>query len=107
MELLITQPDEVARCTLVLAHGAGQPMDAPAMALLAGELGLADVRVVRFEFPNMERRLARGGRGGPRPPAGASASVPNLKSVHSTAHCSEELIRLVRPHQALATGRRP
>ena len=64
MELLITQ-SEAARRTLVLAHGAGQPMDAPAMALLAGGLGLADVRVVRFEFPYMERRRYGGRGGGP------------------------------------------
>lgn len=64
MELLITGPDD-ARRTLMLAHGAGQPMDAPAMALLAGGLGLAGVRVVRFEFPYMRRRRASGRGGGP------------------------------------------
>lgn len=64
MELLITGPD-AARHTLVLAHGAGLAMDAPAMNLLAGELGLAGVRVVRFEFPYMQRRRAGGRGGGP------------------------------------------
>lgn len=63
MELLITGPDD-ARRTLVLAHGAGQPMDAPAMNLLAGGLVLAGVRVVRFEFPYMRRRRASGRGGG-------------------------------------------
>ena len=64
MELLITGPED-ARRTLVLAHGAGQPMDAPAMELLAGGLAQAGVRVVRFEFPYMQRRRASGRGGGP------------------------------------------
>lgn len=64
MELLITGPED-APCTLALAHGAGQPMDAPAMELLAAGLAQAGVRVVRFEFPYMRRRRARGRGGGP------------------------------------------
>ena len=64
MELLITGPED-ARHTLALAHGAGQPMDAPAMELLAAGLAQAGVRVVRFEFPYMERRRASGRGGGP------------------------------------------
>lgn len=64
MELLITGPED-APCTLALAHGAGQPMDAPAMELLAAGLAQAGVRVVRFEFPYMRRRRASGRGGGP------------------------------------------
>ena len=64
MELLITGP-AAARHTLVLAHGAGQAMDADAMELLAGALAQAGVRVVRFEFPYMQRRRATGRAGGP------------------------------------------
>ena len=64
MDLLTTGPDAAHR-TLVPAHGAGQPMDAPAMELLAGGLALANVRVVRFEFPYMRRRRAGGRGGGP------------------------------------------
>ena len=62
MQLLITGPAD-ARHTLVLAHGAGQAMDADAMELLASGLEQAGVRVVRFEFPYMQRRRANG-RGG-------------------------------------------
>jgi uncharacterized protein len=53
--------------TIVLAHGAGAPMDSPFMATIA--LGLADrkIRLVRFEFPYMERRRSDGKR---RPPDG-------------------------------------
>ena len=64
MELLITGPED-ARRTLVLAHGAGQPMDAPAMELLAAGLAQAGLRVARFEFPYMARRRRASGRGGP------------------------------------------
>ena len=63
MELLITGPED-ARHTLALAHGAGQPMDAPAMELLAAGLAQAGLRVVRFEFSYMARRRRAGGRGG-------------------------------------------
>ncbi len=59
MELLTTGPPD-ARHTVVLAHGAGQPMDGPAMALLAAAFTAAGVRVVRFEFPYMRRRRATG-----------------------------------------------
>ena len=64
MQLLMTGPAD-ARHTLVLAHGAGQPMDGDAMELLAGGLAQAGVRVVRFEFPYMRRRRATGRGGGP------------------------------------------
>ena len=63
MELLITGPED-ARHTLALAHGAGQPMDAPAMDMLAAGLAQAGVRVVRFEFSYMARRRRARGRGG-------------------------------------------
>ena len=53
--------------TLVLAHGAGAPMDHPWMervcALLAGE----GVHTVRFEFPYMAARRTTGKRPGPNP----------------------------------------
>ena len=62
MELLIAGPRD-ARHTMVLAHGASQAMDAGAMELLAAGLAQAGLRVVRFEFPYMQRRRATG-RGG-------------------------------------------
>jgi predicted alpha/beta-hydrolase family hydrolase len=54
-----------ADCTLVLAHGAGAPMDSPFMERIAGGVGAAGFRVVRFEFPYMHRRRRDGKR---RPP---------------------------------------
>ncbi len=55
---------------LVLAHGAGAPMDSPFMAAFAAGLGGRGIRVARFEFPYMRGR--RGG-GGKRPPDRAAA----------------------------------
>lgn len=52
------------RLTLVLAHGAGAPMDSDFMNHIAAGLG-EQVAVVRFEFPYMHRRRTTGKRGGP------------------------------------------
>ena len=51
-DILIVGP-RGANWTLILAHGAGQGMSSPFMAHIAGALGRAGVRVVRFEFPYM------------------------------------------------------
>jgi predicted alpha/beta-hydrolase family hydrolase len=50
---------------LVLAHGAGAPMDSPFMNAMAAGLAAAGLRVARFEFPYMRRRRETGER---RPP---------------------------------------
>ena len=57
--------DPRAPCTVVLAHGAGAPMDSPFMAAVANGLAARGYRVARFEFPYMARRRADGRR---RPP---------------------------------------
>lgn len=56
--LLIDGADDAP--TLVLAHGAGGPMDSPFMATFAQGLAGRGLRVVRFEFPYMARRRAEG-----------------------------------------------
>jgi hypothetical protein len=59
-----------ARTTLVLAHGAGAPMDSPWMNVVAAGLASRGVRVARFEFPYMRRRREEGRKGAPdREPA--------------------------------------
>jgi uncharacterized protein len=61
-----------AERTLVLAHGAGGPMDSPFMNRVASGVAAlgAGVRVVRFEFAYMARRReGSGGRGAPDRPA--------------------------------------
>lgn len=58
---------EKARATLLLAHGAGAPMDSAAMNALTKALASADLRIARFEFAYMaSRRIAAGGKPPPR-----------------------------------------
>lgn len=45
-----------AEATLILAHGAGAPMDSPFMQHMAQGLAARGVRVVRFEFAYMAQR---------------------------------------------------
>jgi predicted alpha/beta-hydrolase family hydrolase len=61
---LIDGPD-TAPATVLLAYGAGAPMDSPFMAAIAGGLAAAGWRVVRFEFGYMARMLETGRRQGP------------------------------------------
>ena len=63
-ELLYDGPKDAA-ATLVLAHGAGAPMDSPFMNRIAAGVADSGVRVVRFEFPYMEARRRIGKRGAP------------------------------------------
>lgn len=50
---------------LLLAHGAGAPMDSTFMNEMAGKCSRRGIEVVRFEFPFMMQRRKSGGR---RPP---------------------------------------
>ena len=68
-ELLINKPQGKDRATVVLAHGAGAPMDHPSLTAVAEALAANGLRVVRFEFPYMQRRRTHGARRGPDPPA--------------------------------------
>lgn len=52
--LWVEAPNPVA--VLVLAHGAGAPMDSEFMTLIADALAVRGVTTVRFEFPYMQRR---------------------------------------------------
>jgi predicted alpha/beta-hydrolase family hydrolase len=56
---------EDAPATVLLAHGAGAPMDSPFMAAMAAGLAEQGWRLVRFEFPYMARMRATGRRQGP------------------------------------------
>ena len=70
-DLLFDGPPE-ARFTVVLAHGAGAPMDSPFMDAVAGGGVARGLRVARFEFPYMRVRRELGGR---RPPDRAPALI--------------------------------
>ena len=61
---LIDGPD-AAPATVLLAHGAGAPMDSPFMAAIASGLAQQGWRVVRFEFPYMARQRILDRRQGP------------------------------------------
>ncbi len=58
-EYIIDGPD-TAPLTLVLAHGAGAPMDSDFMNWIAAGVAAAGFRVVRFEFPYMVDRRETG-----------------------------------------------
>lgn len=49
-----------ALATVLLAHGAGAPMDSPFMQAMASGLAQRGWRVVRFEFPYMAQRRVDG-----------------------------------------------
>ena len=76
-EWLCDGPDGAA-VTVVLAHGAGAPMDSPFMDRMAHGLSRDGLRVVRFEFPYMQRRREGGRRG---PPDAASKLMDAWREV--------------------------
>ena len=62
-DVLVDGPD--GGPLLVLAHGAGAPMDSGFMDVFAKGLASRGLRVVRFEFPYMAARRSGGGRRAP------------------------------------------
>ena len=62
-----------AECTILLAHGAGAPMDSPAMTAIAKALTGPGFRVARFEFDYMASRRTSAGR---KPPPRAETLCP-------------------------------
>ena len=57
--------DDSAKLNIVLAHGAGAPMDSPFMTEMAKNLADLGWRVARFEFPYMAKRRVDGKKRGP------------------------------------------
>ncbi|HKC25723.1 MAG TPA: alpha/beta family hydrolase, partial [Thermoanaerobaculia bacterium] len=62
---LLVDGVESAPLTLVLAHGAGGPMDSPFLTKVARGVAEAGFRAVRFEFPYMAARRRGEKRGAP------------------------------------------
>jgi predicted alpha/beta-hydrolase family hydrolase len=67
IEFLIDGPKTAAK-TFLFAHGAGAPMDSAFMQRIAEGVAAPGIRVIRFEFPYMQRRRETGKRGAPDPP---------------------------------------
>ena len=82
-----------ASATLILAHGAGAPMDSDWMNDMAARLAALGINVLRFEFPYMAQRRVDGGKRPPNP-------APKL------LECWREVYAQVRRHVAgpLAIG---
>ena len=74
-----------AAATLILAHGAGAPMDSDWMNDMAGRLAALGINVLRFEFPYMAQRRVDGGKRPPNP-------APKL------LECWREVFAVVRLH---------
>ena len=64
---------EPAKCTVLLAHGAGAPMDSPSMTATAKALAGSGFHVARFEFSYMASRRTGAGR---KPPPRAETLNP-------------------------------
>ncbi|AQZ33965.1 alpha/beta hydrolase [Pseudomonas sp. LPH1] len=74
------EPPQAASGTLILAHGAGAPMDSPFMQTMAEGLAVCGVRVVRFEFAYMAQRRADGRK---RPPNPQAQLLQQWREVHA------------------------
>jgi predicted alpha/beta-hydrolase family hydrolase len=72
MTFLFDGPQD-ARITILLAHGAGAPMDSVSMTAAAGALAVVGFRVARFEFSYMAGRRTDAGR---KPPPRAETLKP-------------------------------
>lgn len=65
MDPVLIDGPKTARCQLILAHGAGAPMDSDFMNVVAQGLAAEKIRVVRFEFSYMAKRRKTGKAGPP------------------------------------------
>jgi predicted alpha/beta-hydrolase family hydrolase len=71
VDFLIDGPED-APATVLLAHGAGAPMDSGSMSAIAAALAAEGLRVARFEFGDMAARRS----GQRRPPPRAETLIP-------------------------------
>jgi uncharacterized protein len=78
-----------AKRSILLAHGAGAPMDSPAMNAIAKCLSQAGFRVARFEFDYMASRRTSSGR---KPPPRAETVCPEYVAAIAAFKAHEPLI---------------
>jgi hypothetical protein len=74
IQFLFDGPQD-ARVTILLAHGAGAPMDSASMNATAKALAAEGLRVARFEFSYMAGRRSGAGR---KPPPRADKVMPEF-----------------------------
>ena len=79
-DLLRTSPPESVAGTLLLAHGAGAPMDSAWMEALAAALTAEGLAVARFEFAYMAARRT----GARKPPPRAETLVAEYRAALAT-----------------------
>jgi uncharacterized protein len=79
VDFLMTGPDD-APITLLFAHGAGAPVDSPAMTAAADALSGEGIRVARFEFDYMAARRT----GSRKPPPKAELLMSQYERAVST-----------------------
>ena len=88
IEFLKSGPDD-ARITVLLAHGAGGPIDSKSMTAAAEALATAGFRLARFEFGYMADRRASGSR---RPPPRADMLNGEYVAAVTQLDCKGPLI---------------
>jgi predicted alpha/beta-hydrolase family hydrolase len=80
---------EKARVTILLAHGAGAPMDSAAMNAVTKALVTTGLRVARFEFAYMASRRTEAGR---KPPPRAEKVMSEYVAAVEALKAKEPLI---------------
>ena len=85
---LFDGPDD-AEVTVLLAHGAGAPMDSASMTAATAALAAAGMRVARFEFGYMAARRESSSR---KPPPKAELLIPEYRRAVSALPVKGKLI---------------
>lgn len=80
---------EAAAVTILLAHGAGAPMDSASLNATARALAEAGLRVARFEFGYMASRRTEAGR---KPPPRAETLNPEFRAAVAALNAAGPLI---------------
>jgi uncharacterized protein len=87
VDFLIDGPAK-AKHSILLGHGAGAPMDSPAMNAIAKSVAEAGFRVARFEFAYMASRRTSSGR---KPPPRAETLRPEYVAAIAALKARESL----------------
>ncbi|NEI02118.1 alpha/beta hydrolase family protein [Rhizobium leguminosarum] len=89
LDRFLLQGPQDARFTILLAHGAGAPMDSASMTAAADALANVGFRVARFEFAYMAARRTSDGR---KPPPRAETLNPEYEAAIAELGVSGPLI---------------